>query len=133
MLRKHFWLSYSVLLLVLAYGDLCRKLLTDTGGIASRYLPALAITLVVAGITGYCRNKGLFSQHLWRTLFKLLMLASCIVMFMMGWWFLSGEQPFSKLLALTVTLLLLSPAEHVLYRYSFESPQLWQKPTGLHI
>jgi hypothetical protein len=126
-LRKHFWLSYSGLLLLLGYGQLFRLVLVDSGSLASRFLPPLAATIIVAGIAGFKSGKGLFIPHIWRTLFKILMLASAVLMIMMGWWFFSGDGTLGTLLCLTLALVLLSPAEHILYRYSFESPQLWIK------
>jgi hypothetical protein len=124
-IRKHFWLSYGGLLLLLGYGQMARLLLTDSGSLAARFLPPLAATVIVTGIVGYSTGRGLLIPHFWRTLFKLLMLASAVLMIMMGWWFFSNDGTLATLLCLTLALTLLSPAEHVLYRYSFESPQLW--------
>lgn len=126
-IRTHFWLCYSGLLLLLGYGQLARLLLADSGSLAGRFMPPLTVTVIVTGIVGYRTGRGLLIPHVWRMLFKLLMLASAVLMVLMGWWFFSSNGTLATLLCLTLALAILSPAEHVLYRYSFESPHLWKK------
>ena len=128
LLRKHFWLAYSCLLLLLGYGQLFRLWLSDSGSLASRYYPPMIATIIVIGIAGYSSGKGLLTPHIWRMMFKLLMLGSAILMIMLGWWFFSSNGSYMTLLQLTLALVVLGPAEHVLYRYSFESPAIWKRP-----
>lgn len=120
------WCSYTATTLLLGYGQLIRKLASDTGGTASRFGPALAATILAVGIIAALLHKPLLAQWFWKLTFAVFALASSLAL-LFGLYLLvfHGLHSWPVLLLLSGAIYLL-PAEVLLHRYAFNSEQLWQ-------
>ena len=120
------WYIYAATTLLLGYGQLIRKLASDTGGTASRFGPALAATILAIGIIAALMQKPLVAQWFWKLTFAVFALASSLAL-LFGLYLLifHGLHSWSVLLLLGAAIYLI-PAEVLLHRYAFNSEQLWQ-------
>lgn len=118
-----YWKSYLVLLLLLGYGQLLRKLITDTGGPASRYSAAIVATLIVCALIAKSRNMALGSNLIWKAVFSILTLSCALAMLFALYLGISGVYLSAGLLMLAGLVLI--PALQQLYLYSFKSPDIW--------
>ena len=127
-LRKHFWNAYCALLLLLGYGRLLARLYTGTGGLADRYLPPLAATILVVAVLVAKHGRPVLKRQFWQGLFKLLMLCTALLLALLGFWIVMGINAslysYTQVLA---TLLILLPAEHLLYRYAYRNNEPWRE------
>ena len=118
---------YCAVLLFVGYGQMLRKLTSDTGGPISQFAPPLLATFLVMGIAAHLNQKAVFSQWFWKLLFGILSIGS------MGVLLLAVYYAFSQGMALVwqaltlATVLLLFPALLFLRRYAFYSP-VWSEP-----
>lgn len=120
------WL-YLGLLLFLAVVRLMQKIIADTGGFASRYIPLIIIIIIVVGVIGYILQKPILKRWLWMTYFWLISVATAAMAFFSFYVIaISGAKSKLGLGMLSVALILI-PALSVLYKYAFKSQVLWQK------
>ena len=121
---KWYWLLYCALILAAGYGQMLRKLLTDTGGFSSRYSAALVATGIVLVLIAKFRGTALWHAWLWRMVFILLTL-TCLLGILFAAYLLTVEAYFSAAL-LVLAAILLAPALHQIYKYSYASPEIWE-------
>lgn len=127
--RRHFWLSYSLLLLALGYGWLLKQLLLDSGTIISRYSPPLFSTLLVLLLAIVLREKAVLNRRFWQGAFRLLMYVTILLLVILGYWIISGSgHGFWDYSIVIAGIILLIPAEQQLYHYAYRLPQLWENP-----
>ena len=119
------WYIYVTTTVLLGYGQLIRKLASDTGGTASRFGPALAATILAVGIIAALMQKPLVAQWFWKLTFALVALASSLAL-LFGLYLLvfRGLHSWPVLLLLGAAIYLV-PAEVLLHRYAFNNEQLW--------
>ncbi|MEQ9006410.1 MAG: hypothetical protein RLP12_00895 [Ekhidna sp.] len=120
---KWYWLSYFVLILVVGYGQMLRKILTDTGGFSSRYSAALVATGIVFILIAKARGIPLWRAWLWKVVFILLTLL-CILGLVFSIYLAVIGVYFSAVL-LICGAILLAPALLQIYMYSYRSPEIW--------
>ena len=120
---KWYWKAYFVLILALGYGQLARKILTDTGGFSSRYAAAIIATLLVCVLIARFKNQAIGKRWLWIGVFSALSLGATL-MLLFGIYLLVTGVMFSAALLLIGALVLL-PALQQLYEYGFRSDKLW--------
>lgn len=127
-LRKHFWSAYCAVLLLLGYGQLLLMLYTGSGSLPERTLPPLAVTVLVGAVLFARLGKPVLNRRVWQGLFKLLMLCTALLLALLGFWLLTGIDAslysYSQAIA---ALLLLLPAEHLLYRYAYRDVERWRE------
>ena len=120
---KWFWQAYCGLILFLGYGQLARKLLSDTGGFSSRYSGAIIVTILVVMLIAQSNGRAIAKKWVWQGLFVVLSatagisFAFALYLGATGVWVSAG--------LLLVAALGMLPALLKLYQYSFKSPQLW--------
>ena len=127
-LRKHFWSIYCALLLLLGYGQLLLKLYTGTGSLPERILPPLVVSVLVVAVLLARVGKPVLNRRVWQGLFKLLMAGTALLLALLGFWVVMGINAsvysYSQVI---VSLLLLLPAEQLLYRYTYRNPERWRE------
>lgn len=125
---KWYWQVYAGLILSTGYGQMLRKLLTDTGGFSSRYGAATVATILVVILIAKARHAPLWRAWPWQVFFALLCLGGLVA----GGFgvYLSFKGVYLTALLLGLTLLLLLPAYHPVYVYAFRSPGIWGHRTS---
>jgi len=123
------WWLYVVTTLGLGYGQMIRKIMSDTGGIASRFGPPAAATIVAVGIAAMLYRQPLLRRWLWKGVFSLLVVASVGAVFL-GAYLLLIEGVTSWNVALLFGLAIYAvPCEIQLHRYAFGTTIPWQVPS----
>ncbi|MDG6098781.1 hypothetical protein EXU34_15110 [Alteromonas sp. ZYF713] len=116
---------YSLVLLLPAILRLAEKLLSHTGGFASRYGPLMAMGLLAIGYIVATRNTPVINRVFWRVTFwllsTLLSLAGVYGLILLAF---AGNVTAGA--ALLVTALIAIPALSSLYRYSNVSSTMWE-------
>ena len=121
---KWYWLLYCGLILAAGYGQMLRKLLTDTGGFSSRYSAALVATGIVLVLIAKFRGTALWRAWLWKAVFVLLTF-TCLSGILFAAYLLTAGAYYSAAL-LVIAAILLAPALHQIYNYSYASPEIWE-------
>lgn len=124
---KWYWRLYLLLLLLAGYGQMLRKIITDTGGFSSRYSAAIVATLLVMALLAKFRGLPTLKRWFWQTLTIVLGLACAVGGLFVVYLILIGVYYSAGLLTLAVLLLL--PAAQQVYRYAFKSPSVWASQT----
>ncbi|PCI77452.1 MAG: hypothetical protein COB20_08060 [SAR86 cluster bacterium] len=120
---KWYWQLYSLLLLLLGFGQMIRKLISDTGGFSSRYAAALVAVIIVLALVAKSKELHLGKVWMWKSLFLILGIGS-VAMALFGFYlgFTGVYFPASLLCGAAIVLM---PALQELYVYSYESPDIW--------
>ena len=121
---KWYWQIYCALLLFFGYGQMMRKILTDTGGFSSRYSAAIIATVVVIMLIAQAKQRGVGKVWIWQSLFYLL--SATAVISLLFAIYLAATAVWLAAGLLFVGAVALTPTLHQLYQYSFKSSQLWQ-------
>lgn len=117
------WKLYCGLLILAAFVQMFRKMLTDTGGPSSRYGAVVLAVVIVSVLIARANRTALGKVWMWQSLFVVLALGFCIALGFGVYLGITGVYFSSLLLALGATLL--APAIHQLFYYAWRSPQLW--------
>lgn len=125
---KWYWQLYFLLLLVLGYGQMLRKIISDTGGFSSRYAGAIVVTVIVLGLIAKSRELALGKSWMWKTLFVALVISSA-AMAMFGL-FLGVTGVYLSAAYLCLGAVVLVPAMRELHVYSYRSPDTWDAKTS---
>lgn len=117
------WL-YSVILFLPASVRLAEKIISETGGIASRYGPLLAMALLAVGFIASEHNKPVFNRIVWRGSFWLLAVLSGLAG-LYGIILLVFSGSITAGLGLLIMALIPVPALRSVYRYSAATSPVW--------
>ena len=116
---------YVLVLLLPAIKRLAEKLLSHTGGFASRYGPLMAIGLLAIGYIAAACRFPVVTRVFWRWSFWLLSgLLSLVGVY--GFILLAFAGKITGGAVLLVTPLIAIPALSSLYRYSSASSSIWK-------
>lgn len=120
---KWYWKVYLLLLLLLGYGQMLRKILSDTGGFSSRYGAAIVVTIIIFVLMAKLRRVALGKLWMWKTLFVALAIGCAVMALFSVYLGIAGVfLPAGLLIAGAVLLL---PALRELFLYSYRSPSIW--------
>lgn len=119
------WWLYIAITLTLGYGQMIRKLATDTGGIASRFGPAIAATLLAVGIVAMLLEKPIFKRWFWKGVFGVLVITSVTALSLALYLFTLQGWVSRPALLLLIGVIYLIPGESQLYRYAFGHWVVW--------
>lgn len=123
--RYWYWL-YLLCLIVIASVHTLEKIMTNSGGLMSRFGPVVMVLIIGYGIYGYVNQQRLLTRGIWRTLFGCLAVlwgsASLLMVYLV---FIANPSHLQALLILTFGLLIILPALIGLYRYGFACPTIW--------
>ena len=125
---KHVWSIYIGLLLLLGFGRMVLKIVTETGGFGSRYGPALAATIIALGVFGAVFQRPIARNWVWKAIFWLVAITSvgmlALVMYLL---FSVGSGSYKPAGLLLIILLVLLPAQWQLFGYAYRSSPLWDR------
>ena len=123
---KHLWSIYAGLLLVLGFGRMVQKIITDTGGIGSRYGPVLVAMIIALGVLGYVFQRPIARNWVWKGVFWLLAIASVgmggVAVYLL---FSVGPGSYNVVGLLMGLLVVLLPGQWQLFGYAYRSSSLW--------
>lgn len=117
---------YIVLLCAVPLAHMAEKIMTESGGIVSRYLPLLVIVLAVFGMVSHQHNQPRLHRIFWLVFFWLLAasaVSAAVYGFILLLWQGSTAQPGASVLLGFAFLLM--PLLVSLYRYSRASNRIW--------
>lgn len=125
---KYFWHFYIALLLSLSIGRLVERILLESGGFASRYLPVIFVLVLSVGIYGSIKNKPILSRWFWLIVFAISLLASALAIAFSAYLalFAGGGAMLGASLLLLATVLLI-PAQLKLRNYISKSNACWSR------
>lgn len=127
---KYFWHFYIALLLSLSIGRLVERILIESGGFASRYLPVIAVLILSVGIYGSIKNKPILSRWFWLIVFAISILASALAIAFSAYLALFvGAGAMLGVTLLLLTTVLLIPAQLKLRDYISKTNKYWSTKT----
>ncbi len=123
---KNFWYLYILLLVSLSGGRMIERILSESGGFSSRYLPLIATVLISIGIYGCMNNKPVLKRWVWRTVFTSTAFLSLAALVFSAYLviFVGGSSVTSVGLLLLVVIILI-PAQIKLRKYYLKSSGYW--------
>lgn len=123
---RYLWWAYILCILTLGIGRTTEKILRDSGGLQSRYAPALGAVVVATGILGYMTKKPIISLWIWRIVLVLVVLAMFGLIALEIITATVAPAPWHIHALIVSGIVLLIPAQAMLYRYTFRSPEIWK-------
>ena len=123
---KYLWSIYAGLLLVLGFGRMAQKIITETGGFGSRYGPVLVAMIIALGVLGYVFHRPIARPWVWKVVFWLLAIASVGMVILAVYLFFSvGPGSYNVVGLLMGLLVVLLPGQWQLFGYAYRSSSLW--------
>ena len=121
-----YWVYFALVMLP-ALAHMIRKLLTDTGGFSSRYFGLIFTVILVSGAIGYLRRRPLLRRWVWALVFWLSMAISLFLALLCIYLLVTEGPAISRLCtAIAGGLLLIIPAQIMLFRYAYRSEDIWR-------
>jgi hypothetical protein len=113
-----------VTLLVPALLQLMQKVLSSTGGFASRYGPLLVMLILVIGYLGQFRRIAILRRWVWQFCFLLIVLLTSCALFFVAYSMISGVGAMGPILMMLAVIILTLPAQVTLYHY-IKNDNIW--------
>jgi hypothetical protein len=117
-------ITYMVTLLVPALFQLMQKVLSSTGGFASRYGPLLVMLILVIGYLGQSRRIAILRRWVWQFCFLLIVLLTSCALFFVAYSMISGVGAMGPILMMLAVIILTLPAQVTLYHY-IKNDNIW--------
>jgi peptidoglycan/LPS O-acetylase OafA/YrhL len=117
-------ITYMVTLLVPALFQLMQKVLSSTGGFASRYGPLLVMLILVIGYLGQFRRIAILRRWVWQFCFLLIVLLTSCALFFVAYSMISGVGAMGPILMMLAVIILTLPAQVTLYHY-IKNDNIW--------
>ena len=130
---KYLWFIYAGLLLVLGFGRMVQKIVTETGGFGSRYGPVLVAMVIALGVIGYVFHRPIAWNWVWKGVFWLVAIAivgmGVVAVYLL---FSVGSGSYNVVGLLVGLLVILLPGQRQLFGYAYRSPSLWRISDKAH-
>jgi hypothetical protein len=117
-------ITYMVTLLVPALLQLVHKVLSNTGGFASRYGPLLVMLILVAGYLGHYRGIAILRRCVWQFCFLLIVVLTSCALFFVAYSMISRAGAMGPILMMLAAIILTLPAQVTLYHY-IKNDNIW--------
>jgi len=127
LISSAFWCAYALVALALGVGRTIEKIIDDSGGLLSRYGPALGATLVAVGVLGYAFRAPIGRAWIWKMVFVLAILGCLGLVALELITLLTGDAPLRIHAMIVGGAALLVPAQIALHRYAFRRPLIWRR------
>jgi len=125
-MMKLSWNVYLFTLLSMGLARTMERIVHDSGGIASQYLPVFCCSIFSIGVYGAINNKPLLNLWFWKCFYMFsIMMSISLSLFAL---YLALVADGSSLLwsgIIIFVLLFIIPAQIKIKDYSFKSPQIW--------
>ena len=123
---KYVWNIYIITLLSLGVVRMIERILKDSGGFSSQYLPLLLIAILSLGVYGSINNKPLLKSWFWQCFYWLsIVISFSLTTFALYLATFVGVSALPWFLVLIFITLLLIPAQIKINEYGFKSPEVW--------
>lgn len=123
---KYFWHFYILLFLSLGVGRMIEKVVAESGGFASRYLPLIAVLVLSVGIYGSIKNKPILYRWLWLAVLAFSSIASLMAIAISAYLAFSVGSGALRSIALLLSIaFLLIPAQIKLKNYASKANGCW--------
>ncbi len=123
---KYVWYIYIITLLSLGIARMIERILKDSGGFSSQYLPLLLIAILSIGVYASINNKPLLKSWFWKFFYWLsIVISFSITAFALYLAMFKGIGIFPWLLVPILITLFLIPAQIKIKEYGFKSPEVW--------
>lgn len=125
---KYAWFVYIGFLVTAGAARLVERIMMESGGFASRYLPLLLTITFACGIYQCIQNKAVLSRWVWAIVYGLsIVSATSAFLFSLYLALLVGNVSMFGIVILFMTSLALLPAVFKLKRYSAKTNPIWKK------
>ncbi|TKB57594.1 hypothetical protein [Ferrimonas aestuarii] len=123
---KTVWFIYIFILLSCGMGRMIERIVVDSGGFASRYLPLVVMMVVSSGIYGSVNNRPIFKRGFWLVISFFLMTTAFIGLVFCCYLVFAGvANAKSAALIMSLSVLLL-PAILKIKKYCSKSNPIWR-------
>ena len=123
---RHIWYLYIFTLLSLGIARTAERILRDSGGFASQYLPLVLTLIFSIGVYACTNSKPLFKRWFWKSFYWFsIVLSISLLGFVVYLGLAGGSNSLSWSAILILVFLFLIPAQVKIKEYSFKSPQIW--------
>ena len=114
------WVIYCVVLALVGYGQMARKIAADSGGLISQFGPPLLVTILIVGLVADLMQRPVLQRWFWQGLVVLLAASTLGVVLLALYYSVFGGMA-QRWQGITVTgALLLLPGLIKLKRYAFD-------------
>ncbi|MCH2056579.1 MAG: hypothetical protein MK214_08230 [Thalassotalea sp.] len=125
---KYAWFIYIGLLVTAGATRLVERIMMESGGFASRYLPLLLTITFAFGIYQCLQNKAVLSRWVWVFVYGLsIASAAGAFLFSLFLAFAVGSVSLVGIVILLITSLALLPAVYKLKGYAAKDNPIWKK------
>ena len=114
------WVIYCVVLALVGYGQMARKIAADSGGLISQFGPALLVTILVVGLVADLMQRPVLQRWFWQGLVVLLAASTLGVVLLALYYLVFGEMAQRWQGITVIGALLLLPGLIKLKRYAFD-------------
>ncbi len=130
-MKQHIWRGYIILLLAAGAARATEKILTDSGGFASRYLPLIVLMIISLGIYGSIAKKPIFTPLVWKAVFWLSVSVS-FTLFALALYLsiIVGGSALTWAAVSILVVAILFPGQLRIKHYAFRMPEVWQTDAG---
>jgi len=121
---RYIWHFYIFLFLVTGVARLVERLLKDSGGFSSQYLPLILSVIFSLGVYGSINHKPLFKQWFWKSFYWFsLLLSISLAVFATYLFVVSDSLQWTVVIVLAVIYII--PAQMKIREYAFKSKVCW--------
>ena len=125
---KYAWFLYIGLLVTAGAARLLERIMTESGGFASRYLPLLLTITFACGIYQCLQNKAVLARWVWVVVYGLSVVSAAGAFLFSLFLALSvGSVSLVGIVILLFTSLVLLPTVFKLKAYSAKDNPIWKK------
>ena len=114
------WVIYCVVLALVGYGQMARKIAADSGGLISQFGPALLVTILVVGLVADLMQRPVLQRWFWQGLVVLLAASTLGVVLLALYYLVFGGMAQRWQGITVIGALLLLPGLIKLKRYAFD-------------
>jgi len=123
---KFSWNIYIFTLLCMGVARTAERLIHDSGGLASQYLPVILCSIFSLGVYGAVNKKILLNIRFWQCFYMFsIMMSISLSLFAFYLAFSVGGSSLLWPAVIVFVILFIIPAQIKIKEYSFKSPQIW--------
>ena len=123
--KKYIWYFYIFLFLAFGVARLVDRLIKDSGGFSSQYLPLIISIIFSVGVYGAINQQPLFKLWFWKSFYWFSLLLS-MALFMFAAYVLMVSHSILWSVAIFLTAIFIIPAQVKIRMYYFKSKGCWE-------
>ena len=121
---RYIWHFYILLFLAFGVARLVEKLLKDSGGFSSQYLPLILSVIFSLGVYGSINQKPLFKLWFWKSFYWFSLILSMSLTVFATYLFAVGNSLLWSVVIVFAVIFII-PAQIKIRIYAYKSKECW--------